>query len=168
MGKKGIKFSEEHKKKISEANKGKPKSEQARKNMSISKKGKTSPVKGKHWKISLQGRINIGNGHRGEKAYNWRGGQGLHFTIRNCFKYRLWRDDVFTRDNFTCQECGKRGGNLEAHHIKRFIDILEEYNIKSLEEANNCEELWNINNGQTLCKKCHEKTDTYFNKYGRK
>lgn len=32
------------------------------------------------------------------------------------------------------------------------------HKIKSFEEANNCEELWNINNGKTLCRKCHDKT----------
>lgn len=28
---------------------------------------------------------------------------------------------------------------------------------KTLEDAENCEELWNINNGRTLCKSCHIK-----------
>ena len=36
--------------------------------------------------------------------------------------------------------------------------IFEEYKIKSLEEALNCEEFWNINNGRTLCRKCHNLT----------
>ena len=38
---------------------------------------------------------------------------------------------------------------------------MEENNIKTLEEAENCEELWNINNGRTLCYPCHYKTDNY-------
>ena len=37
----------------------------------------------------------------------------------------------------------------------------EENNIRSLDEANKCDELWNIKNGRTLCKKCHEQTETY-------
>ena len=94
----------------------------------------------------------------GEKHFNWKGGiSKLTNIIRNCFKYRRWRSDIFTRDNFTCQECFNRGGNLEAHHIKAFALIIIENNIKTLEEALNCEELWNINNGKTLCEKCHKK-----------
>ena len=82
--------------------------------------------------------------------------------IRNCFKYRQWRSDVFTRDDFTCQKCGdNKSGNLNAHHIKLFSTILDEYKIKTLEQALDCEELWNINNGQTLCKKCHRLINRY-------
>lgn len=81
--------------------------------------------------------------------------------IRRTYKYRQWRSDIFTRDNFTCQGCGLKGVYLEAHHIKRFIDIIEEYKIETLEEAFNCEELWNMNNGITLCNECHRQTDTW-------
>lgn len=96
---------------------------------------------------------------KGENHPNWKRGTALlEEQIRKCFEYRQWRSDVFTRDNFTCQDCGKRGGDLEAHHIKEFSLILKENNIKTLEEAMNCEELWNINNGITLCKNCHNKT----------
>ena len=95
---------------------------------------------------------------RGEKSYKWKGGITLlREEIRNCFKYRQWRSDIFTRDNFTCQKCGKRGVYLEAHHIKSFDRIIEEYQIRILEQALNCEELWNINNGTTLCMDCHNR-----------
>jgi 5-methylcytosine-specific restriction endonuclease McrA len=98
----------------------------------------------------------------GENHPNWKGGiTPLNDQIRHSFEYRQWRSDVFTKDNFTCQECGETGGNgktvyLEAHHIKRFYIILKEYGIKTLEAALACAELWNINNGKTLCKKCHD------------
>ena len=101
----------------------------------------------------------------GNKHWNWKGGiTKINRLIRNSFKYRQWRSDVFTRDNFTCQECGKRGGRLEAHHIKEFSKIIQEYNIKTIEDSENCEELWNINNGQTLCSNCHNKTKNGNNK----
>lgn len=87
----------------------------------------------------------------------WKGGKTPLVTqIRTSFEYRQWRSDVFTKDDFTCQECfDNTGGNLEAHHIKYLSNILEEYNISSLELARSCSELWNINNGITLCEKCH-------------
>ena len=34
------------------------------------------------------------------------------------YRYTEWRDKVFKRDNYTCQICFKKGGYLEAHHIK--------------------------------------------------
>ena len=93
----------------------------------------------------------------GEKNPMWKGGvTPLYLLIRKCFEYRQWRSDVFTRDNFTCQICGDdRGGNLQAHHKISFSDILNKYEITTYDEAINCEALWNINNGVTLCEKCH-------------
>lgn len=91
-----------------------------------------------------------------EKNCRWKGGiTPLNKVIRHCFKYRQWISDIFTRDDYTCQKCGQRGCYLEAHHIKEFHIIMEENKIKSIEQALDCEELWNINNGKTLCKKCH-------------
>lgn len=95
-----------------------------------------------------------------EKNPNWKGGiTALNHQIRKCFEYRQWRSDIFTRDNFICVLCGKNKIYLEADHFpKSFANIMQEYNIKSLKEALFCEELWNINNGRTLCKKCHRLT----------
>lgn len=93
-----------------------------------------------------------------EKNINWKGGiTPLVGQIRHCFQYRQWRSDVFTRDGFTCILCGDdRGGNLVAdHYPKMFSEIIREYNIKTIEEAENCELFWNINNGRTLCEECH-------------
>ena len=95
--------------------------------------------------------------HRGDRCGTWKGGITLlSFQIRNSLKYRQWRSDVFTRDTFICQKCGKNHCYFEAHHIKMFSLIMKENNIKSFEEALLCEELWNINNGITLCKDCHK------------
>ncbi len=99
---------------------------------------------------------------RGNKNPMWKGGTTLLKTrVRDCFKYFQWRSDIFTRDDFICQECERRGVYLEAHHIKLLSKIIEEYEIKTLEEALICEELWNINNGMTLCRECHDKTKGY-------
>ena len=95
---------------------------------------------------------------KGEKNINWKGGiTPLIMRIRNNFKYRQWRSDVFTRDDFTCQKCNHRGSYLEAHHSEiTFSDIMELNDIKTFEQAMACEEFWNINNGITLCRKCHD------------
>lgn len=112
-------------------------------------------VERKAHKVMLKNR----RSYNGSNNPNWKDGKTkVSMLIRKCFKYRQWRSDIFTRDNFNCQECGQRGGELEAHHLKQFSDILIENNIKTLEEALVCEELWNLNNGQTLCKDCHNKT----------
>lgn len=105
------------------------------------------------------------NPRLGDKAANWKGGTTrLSELIRSCFKYRQWRADVFQRDNYTCIICYKRStGDIEADHIKPQRAIIKDNNLKTSEEARNCEELWNINNGRTLCKPCHTKTDTYRN-----
>jgi hypothetical protein len=93
----------------------------------------------------------------GEKNPQWKGGiTSLVMQIRTCFQYRQWRSDVFTRDEFTCKHCGyKKGKSLNAHHVKSQSSIIAENNIKIFEDAIKCEELWNINNGITLCKQCH-------------
>lgn len=85
---------------------------------------------------------------RGEKGSNWRGGvTPINKTIRKSIEFRRWREAVFTRDNWTCQECGEKGGILHPDHIKQF--------------AYYPELRFSIDNGRTLCKDCHMKTDTW-------
>ena len=95
---------------------------------------------------------------KGEKHWNWKGGiTNLQPQIRNNIKYKKWRLKVYNRDNFICQNCWRKGsGNLEAHHIKPFGKILMENNIKTLKQALNCKELWDLDNGITYCIKCHK------------
>lgn len=177
---KGKKYSSELKKKLSDSAKERKQIPPPRKGIKLTleqreklkgkipwnKGKKTGPAwnKGKKglYKHSEESKKKISLSHAGEKAYQFKGLTPLNISIRTCFKYRQWRSDVFTRDNFTCQFClDKRGGNLEADHIKPFALILKENNIKSFKQALDCEELWNINNGRTLCIRCHMKTETW-------
>lgn len=94
---------------------------------------------------------------------NWKGGTTkIVALIRSMDEYLFWRSAVFQRDNWTCQTCGLRGVYLEAHHKKELIRIVIDNKIISVEDAKKCIELWDINNGVTLCEKCHNLT-----KYGR-
>lgn len=158
---KGYKFSEKSKRKISKALEGKRLSLKHRRKLSKAHKGMKKPwVKG-YSGLSKESKLKQAeNRPRGKNHWNWKGGITLLvFQIRNSFKYRQWRSDILTRDDFTCQECSQRGGYLEAHHCpKSFSQILREYKIKTFEEAMCCEELWNINGGITFCRECHKKT----------
>ncbi len=95
--------------------------------------------------------------YAGEKHYNWKGGiTPTNAKIRNSVEYRNWRESVFARDNWTCQKCGKRGGELNADHIKPFC-LYPELRL-------------DITNGCTLCRECHFRTDTFSNRaknYGK-
>lgn len=146
----GRHHTEETKRKISEAHKGKKLSKEHREN--IGKGGKGS-------KRSKEFCINNSIKRRGSLNWNWQGGiTPLNNQIRKTYEYRQWRSDIFTRDEFTCQECGDdSGGNLIAHHIKSLSILIYYYEITTLEKALKCEALWNINNGITLCERCHGK-----------
>jgi len=130
------------------------------------KKGYTPWNKGK--KLSKEIGEKMGKSRSGSKHWNWKGGiTEIKDRIRNCFKSRMWRSDVFHRDNFTCQICNIKSGNgktvvLNAdHYPKSFSKIIIENKINTIEKAESCEELWDLNNGRTLCLECHKKTDTY-------
>lgn len=116
-------------------------------------------------------------GKFGEFAPRWKGGKTfLGPRLKNLEEYKDWRDRVYERDNYTCQECGQKGGKLEAHHLKAFSVILSEF-LKTYSQFSPIEDketlvrlsiswqpFWDINNGQTLCVDCHKKTTNYANK----
>ena len=145
--------------------KGHQQSEESRKKMSIAKKGKMNNISvlfeyyknhsvwNKNKKLGPMPEIwrkKISLANKGEKSYLWKGGITHKNTIiRMNIDYRLWRESVFKRDDWTCQSCQSRGKKLQAHHIKPF--------------ALNPEIRLDINNGITLCKECHKLTDSYLN-----
>ena len=70
--------------------------------------------------------------------------------LRMSLEYKLWRESVFKRDNYTCIWCFSKSKKLNADHIKRFAHYPE------LRFA--------IDNGRTLCEDCHKTTETFGNK----
>ena len=154
---KGIKrlpITEEHRKRLSESHNGQIVSKETRKKMSNFRKGKPSSALGKRWKNTeetIKKRIESRS-----KFYDKNGRKSpINKLIRRSLEYKLWREAVFKRDNWTCQFCGKRGnGEIHPDHIKPFAFYPE------LRFA--------IDNGRTLCVPCHKKTDTWGVHQGRK
>lgn len=116
---------------------------------------------GKYCSSSCSGKGNSGSNH-----FWWKGGiTPVRDLIRNNLVYKKWRTSVFTRDNFTCTICRKKERMLEADHKYPFALILDKFKITSLDEALECSFLWDIENGQTLCKNCHKNTPSYLNRW---
>lgn len=62
-----------------------------------------------------------------------------------------WRNLIYYRDQYTCQICGdKIGHNLNAHHLNGYNWCIEERT--------------DIDNGITLCDKCHSLDNNSFHK----
>lgn len=176
-GKKRPPISAEWRARMSAAQKGRknrPHSEETRRKMSASglkrapmseetKRRMSAARTGKKMNLSPEGRLRRSLAHKGQRHWNWKNGKTkLSRQIRQLMEYRDWRTAVFTRDGFACTVGGKsHGGDIHADHIKQFALILDRHRIRSIEEALQCSELWDISNGRTLCRSCHKKTETY-------
>lgn len=67
----------------------------------------------------------------------------LDVRDRDSYEYKMWRLAVFERDGFKCRVCGS-GGKLFAHHIIYWRDTKDNRDLR-----------YDVNNGITLCAKCH-------------
>lgn len=149
-------------KKISDSLKGHPmyKSKSRSEKLSRSLTGKVSVFKGKTHTVEAKEKNRLAHIGRpslsptkfvkndiritGENNPNWKGGiSPIKKKIRESVEYKNWRNAVLLRDNWTCQLCSKRGGELHADHIKAF--------------AFHPELRHEISNGRTLCFDCHKK-----------
>jgi hypothetical protein len=159
---KGMSPQEKTRKKMSEA-----KIDYFSKNIPYNKgtKGIMKPNSGSFKK----GKDHINYGKPSEETTGWKGGlTPMLKIIRESEKYSEWRTQVFERDLFICQECqDKNRMCLEAHHVKRFVDICRDNNITTLDQALSCIELWDLTNGITLCKECHDKKPKNKRNYGK-
>lgn len=135
---KGIIMSDEQKNKLSLSHKGMHNSLNTE-----FKKGQ--PVWNKGKPLSEAHRIKLSLSHQHKNEFDGFQATRMH-QLKSSLEYKNWRTKVFTRDEFTCQNCKKVGGYLEAHHIQSKRDFLEL--------------MFDINNGITYCRECHAMLDT--------
>lgn len=164
---KGIAMSNDSKIKLSNAlrgkkpwNKGKSMPEETKKKLSSLLRGRRHSPETEFKKGEFSGnknpakrqdiRIKISKAKKGKPHFNQRGGNHPNWKggvtpknekIRKSIEYKLWRETVFSRDNWTCQKCRKRGNKIISHHLRNFADFSE------LQTS--------VENGITLCKNCH-------------
>lgn len=102
---------------------------------------------GRH--LSIETRKKISDSHKKIVNWNWCGGNSRtkDKEIRQSLEYKLVREKCFKRDDFTCQLCGARGGELNADHIKSFSKYPE---LR-----------FELTNLRTLCIHCHRRTPNY-------
>ncbi len=128
---KGKKLSDEHKRKLSESHKGMQNSPATQ-----FKKGVAPFNKGKSW-----------DSRKGEKHHWWKGGisefsRTERMNLMGTIEYKNWRNAVFIKDDYTCRICKVKGGTLQADHINSWKDFPK---LR-----------FDVENGQTLCVKCHK------------
>lgn len=123
----GYKHTKEAKEKISEASRKQIRREEWGENISKGKLGKKRPD------------------ITGEKSLFWKGGiskitRTERRNLMGTSEYRVWRTSVFERDTFSCRWC-KAQGFVYADHIKPYA-FFPELRLS-------------VENGQTLCGRCH-------------
>jgi 5-methylcytosine-specific restriction endonuclease McrA len=138
---------------------GRSDSEETRRKKSLARLGSLNPMFGQKRTDEEKQLMSL---HRkgltaNERNPNWRGGiSTVAHLIRTSPEYKKWRQTILERDNYTCQNCNKRGGDLNVDHFpKTFKEILDEFSIKSIEDAIACEALWDTESNRTLCVTCH-------------
>lgn len=99
---------------------GRKQSEETKNKIGNSLRGK------KRKQFTKETRIKMGESHKKEKHWNWKGGiTPLKKLIRDSVETKEWRKSCLIRDNFVCQKTRISGGELEVHHINNFADFPE-------------------------------------------
>jgi len=102
-------------------------------------------------------KANLGKKHieqwKKQMSDKWKGGvTSFQRQVRNLPQYREWKTAVLKRD---CLTYPVVSGRIQVHHKKPFNKILIDNNIKTLDDAKTCQELWDVSNGIALWKGEH-------------
>lgn len=134
---------------------GKHHSEETKSKLSLATKKQLKenghPFLGKHHSIESLKKISENRKGKscGKERYNWKGNKPLWRALRTNAQWASWREKVFIRDKYTCQNincsyCNNIPGVLlHPHHIKQIKD--------------NPELAFIVDNGLTLCSEYHLK-----------
>jgi hypothetical protein len=146
---------------------GKTHDDEAKSKIKLFRKGHIPFMKGR--RHTVESRIKNSIAHQFSEIKPLNAGKNFRNAVRHSMKYAEWRQSVFIRDRFTCQnkQCGKKGGMLEAHHTISFGKLVKEAmsNLPLMTPYDACmiyEPLWDTDIGQTLCVKCHRRKDGKF------
>lgn len=123
-------------------------------NLSDCHKGQIAWNKGRQWSQEIKKKISLKAQNRfGSKNSNWKGGKAWKADRRRNLKVvKEWRKKCLELDKFQCAWCTSKK-RLEVNHI---IPIRQIQDIELL-----CD----IDNGITLCRKCHQKIHYHEQEY---
>lgn len=107
----------------------------------------------------------------GENNPRWKGGVSTLYKLIQRNLWEIWKFPILKRDNFECQTCGYHGKFLEVHHKRRLVEIRDmilaanpHLAINVYEERVELAQLivaeHKLQDGITLCKKCHRAIHT--------
>lgn len=153
----GKKHSEESKQKMSQSLIGRKTSDETRKKLSAAHSGINHHFYGKNLSDEHVQKLSISHmGKLGDQSSNWKGGTKLLSNrLRALFYYRDWKLHVYSKDRFCCTVCGIVPKYLHAHHLVPLNQVIKKNRIKTLDDAIACKEIWDVENGVSLCTKCH-------------
>lgn len=142
--------------------KRKPFTEEHKKRIGLKSIGRKSTL-GKHYKLSEEAKINIGNGHRGEKNGNWKDGRTKNKEYRSWLKNRRNRMPKIGEHTFGEWELLKKQYGYVCPCCKRKepeIKLTEDHIIPLSKGGSDY-----IENIQPLCQNCNSKKHTKIIKY---
>jgi hypothetical protein len=147
--------SDETRKKISEATKGKKKvfTKESYEIWMASRVGKPAWNKGLKGQVAWNKGMKMSDEHRKKLSLSHitTGTTPIMKRLRSSVDYKNWREAVYKRDDYTCRKCLQRGGKLHPHHFASF--------------ARYSDLRFEVDNGITLCVDCHK---NFHKQYGLK